>query len=36
MRFYEREGYHQIPNFGYYADSELSRCYEKALGPIPE
>ena len=31
MRFYEREGYTPIPNFGYYADSELSRCYEKRL-----
>jgi putative acetyltransferase len=31
MRFYEREGYHPIPRFGYYADSELSRCYEKSL-----
>jgi putative acetyltransferase len=31
MRFYEREGYRSIPNFGYYADSELSRCYEKRL-----
>ena len=30
-RFYEREGYTSIPNFGYYADSELSRCYEKLL-----
>lgn len=29
MRFYEREGYTPIPNFGYYADSDLSRCYEK-------
>jgi putative acetyltransferase len=29
MRFYEREGYTRIPNFGYYADSDLSVCYEK-------
>ncbi len=29
MRFYEREGYTRIPNFGYYADSELSVCFEK-------
>jgi putative acetyltransferase len=29
QRFYEREGYTRIPNFGYYADSELSLCYEK-------
>jgi GNAT superfamily N-acetyltransferase len=31
MRFYEREGYTAIPNFGYYVGSELSRCYAKAL-----
>jgi GNAT superfamily N-acetyltransferase len=34
MRLYEREGYTRIPNFGYYADSELSRCYEKQLAPL--
>lgn len=32
MRLYEREGYTRIPNFGYYADSELSICYEKVFG----
>lgn len=31
IRFYEREGFTQIPNFGYYADSEFSICYGKAL-----
>ena len=31
MRFYEREGYHQIPLFGAYVDSDLSVCYERAL-----
>jgi GNAT superfamily N-acetyltransferase len=31
MRFYEREGYTSIPPFGYYADSAISRCYEKVL-----
>lgn len=31
MRLYEREGYTRIPNFGYYADSEWSRCYELRL-----
>ena len=31
MRFYEREGYAPIPNFGYYIDSDVSRCYEKRL-----
>jgi putative acetyltransferase len=34
MRLYEREGYRRVPNFGYYADSELSICYEKALGSL--
>ena len=31
VRFYEREGYSRIPNFGYYADSDLSLCYELVL-----
>lgn len=31
MRLYEREGFTRIPNFGYYADSESSRCYELLL-----
>ena len=31
MRFYEREGYTRIPNFGYYAGSAISRCYAKNL-----
>jgi len=34
IRLYEREGYTRIPNFGYYADSELSICYEKVLAPL--
>ncbi len=34
IRLYEREGYLRIPNFGYYADSELSLCYEKKLAPL--
>jgi GNAT superfamily N-acetyltransferase len=34
MRFYEREGYARIPNYGYYADSALSVCYEKVLAPL--
>jgi putative acetyltransferase len=33
-RLYEREGYSRIPNFGYYADSDLSICYEKKFAPI--
>ena len=31
VRFYEREGYVRIPNFGYYTDSEISLCYGKRL-----
>lgn len=31
IRFYEREGYTRIPNFGHYADSPLSVCFEKPL-----
>lgn len=31
MRFYEREGFARIPNYGHYVDSEISRCYAKAL-----
>jgi putative acetyltransferase len=31
MRFYDREGYTRIPNFGYYADSDDSVCFEKIL-----
>jgi putative acetyltransferase len=30
-RFYLREGYTRIPNFGYYIGSDLSRCFEKVL-----
>lgn len=33
MRFYEREGYTRIPNFGHYVDSALSLCYAKPLTP---
>ena len=31
IRFYEREGYSRIPNFGHYVDSALSLCFEKVL-----
>ena len=31
IRFYSREGYTRIPNFGYYADSDNSVCFEKVL-----
>ncbi|MCU1544012.1 MAG: GCN5-related N-acetyltransferase [Microbacteriaceae bacterium] len=29
VRFYQREGYTPIPNFGYYADSNDSLCFAK-------
>jgi putative acetyltransferase len=38
MRFYQREGYHEIPLFGAYVGSHLSVCYERALtlsSPLP-
>jgi putative acetyltransferase len=31
IRLYEREGYTRVPNFGYYADSSYSLCYERIL-----
>jgi len=31
MRFYEREGYERIPNFGPYAGSDISVCYARSL-----
>ena len=31
IRFYEREGFTRIPNFGYYVDSALSVCFAKDL-----
>ncbi|MBG6055005.1 GNAT superfamily N-acetyltransferase [Salinibacterium sp. CAN_S4] len=31
VRFYEREGFHGIPTFGYYVDSANSLCFEKVL-----
>lgn len=31
MRFYEREGYREIPLFGAYIGSDLSVCYERSL-----
>jgi GNAT superfamily N-acetyltransferase len=36
MAFYERHGYRRIPNFGHYASSALSVCYERALGATPD
>jgi putative acetyltransferase len=33
IRFYEREGYTRIPNFGYYATSDYSLCYQLVLSP---
>jgi GNAT superfamily N-acetyltransferase len=35
MAFYERHGYRRIPNFGHYAGSELSVCYERELTRAP-
>ena len=32
IRFYEREGYTRIPNFGHYVHSSISLCFEKRLG----
>lgn len=34
MRFYEREGYEQIPLFGPYAGSDRSFCYQRILRPV--
>ena len=31
VRFYEREGFTRIPNFGYYVGSAHSLCFEKHL-----
>jgi putative acetyltransferase len=31
IRFYEREGYARVPNFGHYTDSPYSLCYERRL-----
>ena len=31
IRFYTREGYERIPNFGYYTDSAFSLCFAKQL-----
>jgi putative acetyltransferase len=31
MRFYEREGYHEIPLYGAYIGSDVSVCYERVL-----
>ncbi|MGH9273562.1 MAG: GNAT family N-acetyltransferase [Acidimicrobiales bacterium] len=36
LALYESEGWHRIPPYGHYKDSELSVCYAKALtGPQP-
>jgi GNAT superfamily N-acetyltransferase len=32
IRFYEREGYREIPLYGSYAGSDDSICYERSLG----
>ena len=37
IRFYEREGYTRIPNFGHYAQTPSSLCYERPLqAPLSE
>ena len=33
IRFYEREGYREIPLFGPYVGAALSVCYERLLAP---
>jgi GNAT superfamily N-acetyltransferase len=30
-RFYQREGYREIPRYGVYTGSDLSTCYERSL-----
>lgn len=35
IRFYTREGYRPIPNFGHYAHSAISLCFEKAVAAQP-
>ncbi|NQX29448.1 GNAT family N-acetyltransferase [Microbacteriaceae bacterium VKM Ac-2854] len=32
VRFYTREGYTRIPNFGYYVDAPDSLCFGRVLG----
>jgi GNAT superfamily N-acetyltransferase len=32
IRFYSREGYYRIPNFGHYVGSDISLCFERMLG----
>lgn len=31
IRFYEREGYREIPRYGAYANSEISVCFQRCL-----
>lgn len=33
IRFYQREGYRQIPLFGNYVGSPISVCYERVIAP---
>jgi putative acetyltransferase len=33
IRFYQREGYREIPLFGHYVGSAISLCYERVLPP---
>ncbi len=32
IRFYEREGYREIPLYGKYVGSPISKCYERVVG----
>jgi GNAT superfamily N-acetyltransferase len=34
ITLYLSAGYVEVPGFGYYADSPLSRCFGKLLGPV--
>ena len=34
VRLYQRNGYHQIPNYGQYVEMENSICFEKKLDKI--
>ncbi|MEV4344851.1 GNAT family N-acetyltransferase [Actinoplanes sp. NPDC049596] len=34
IRFYEREGYKEIPLFGPYVGSKVSVCFERVLSPL--
>ncbi|MEP6815797.1 MAG: GNAT family N-acetyltransferase [Marmoricola sp.] len=35
IALYESSGYREVPGFGHYRDSPLSRCYARTLVPLP-